>query len=117
MTWIQRFFLRILPKGMAREMEMHSRSWVMQCPHCENEVSYWDMGGIRWRATGNQRNFAGCRACGKTGWQRSYRKQEVPVPLERDADRIEVPKQLENNADFLDEPFSLEPDNDLVEKL
>lgn len=43
-------------------MEAESRSWMVQCPNCKYEQSYWDMGGIRWGALG--RVFIGTPATG-----------------------------------------------------
>jgi hypothetical protein len=80
MSLIQRFFVWILPKHLAHEMEMHSRAWTMTCLHCEHETSIWDMGGIRWRAYGNSRNYMKCISCGRRSWHRLHKKAEVPVP-------------------------------------
>ncbi|MCZ2098511.1 MAG: hypothetical protein LC121_20080 [Anaerolineae bacterium] len=77
MSGVQRFFTRILPKRWAEDMEAHSRLWMLQCPNCGFERSVWDMGGIRWRATGNSRNLMPCPNCGQRGWHRMYKKEEI----------------------------------------
>lgn len=80
MSLIQRFFRWILPKHLAHDMEMDSRAWVLTCPSCERETSFWELGGIRWKAYGNQRNYMKCPSCGRRGWHRAHKKVEVPVP-------------------------------------
>lgn len=71
---IQRFFMWIFPASWARSMEADSRRWHMKCLKCDFEESYWDFGGIRWKATGNQRNYKKCRNCGEGSWHQSYKK-------------------------------------------
>ena len=76
MSGVQRFFTRILPRRWAEDMEAHSRSWMIPCPNCGFERSVWEIGGIRWRATGNSKWYRRCPNCGKRGWHTIYRKQE-----------------------------------------
>lgn len=75
MSGIQRFFTRIFPKRWAESMEADSRRWMVRCPNCGFERSVWEMGGIRWKATGNQRNLLRCPNCGQRGWHTMYKKQ------------------------------------------
>jgi hypothetical protein len=74
MSWIQRFFVAIFPGAWARSMEADSRRWFMKCLKCGFERSYWEMGGIRWKATGEQGNYLKCINCGKRSWHHSYFK-------------------------------------------
>lgn len=74
MSWIQRFFIKILPSHWAKSMEADSRSWFIQCPKCNFEESYWEIGGIPRKAKGNQRNFRKCLKCGEKSWHRRYKK-------------------------------------------
>ncbi len=76
MSRIQKFFTRIFPKSWAESMEADSRLWTMKCGNCGYEQSYWDMGGIRWKATGNQRTLRTCPSCHQRNWHTSYKKQE-----------------------------------------
>lgn len=76
MSGVQRFFTRILPKRWAEDMEADSRRWTLQCPNCNFERSVWDIGGIRWKATGNSRNYMRCPNCGQRSWHTMYKKQE-----------------------------------------
>lgn len=77
MSGIQRFFKRIFPARWAESMEADSRKWMVKCPNCGFEQSIWEMGGIRWKATGNSRNLLKCPNCGERGWHTIYKKQDA----------------------------------------
>jgi predicted RNA-binding Zn-ribbon protein involved in translation (DUF1610 family) len=57
-------------------MEADSRKWMLKCSNCGFERSIWEMGGIRWKATGNSRNLLKCPNCGDRNWHTMYKKQE-----------------------------------------
>lgn len=76
MSWIQSFFIKVFPESWTRSMEADSRRWFMKCQKCNFERSYWDMGGIRWKASGNQRNYMKCVNCGERSWHMSYKKDD-----------------------------------------
>jgi len=75
MSWIQRFFVAVFPASWARSMEADSRRWMIRC-RCGFERSVWDIGGIRWKARGNSRNYMRCVSCGERSWHTMYRKEE-----------------------------------------
>jgi hypothetical protein len=54
MRRLRRAFLKIMPQRWATAMEAESRRWMMQCP-CGFEISIWDAGGLRYKATGRKR--------------------------------------------------------------
>jgi hypothetical protein len=56
-------------------MEADSRKWMMKCEQCSFERSFWDMGGIRWKAKGNQKNYMKCSECGERSWHQAYKKE------------------------------------------
>jgi ribosomal protein S27E len=89
MNAFQRFFKTILPKQWAHDMEMSSRQWMVKCPNCSKETSIWEMGGIRWGASGKSGTRIKCAQCGKKSWVTLYKKQEVPVP-EREVEFDEI---------------------------
>lgn len=72
MSMIQKLFTRLLPFSWAQSMEAESREWKVRC-NCGHQRSIWELGGIRWKATGNPRSLMKCRACGKTGWHKVVR--------------------------------------------
>jgi hypothetical protein len=75
MSFTQRLFTRLFPRA-AESMRAHSLSWMVQCARCGFERSIWDMGGIRWKAVGNQRIYQRCVQCGRRNWHKCYRKSE-----------------------------------------
>lgn len=72
MSWIQRFLLAVLPASWGRSMEADSRRWMIRC-RCGFERSVWDVGGVRWKARGNSRNYMRCPSCGERSWHTMYR--------------------------------------------
>ncbi|HYP41442.1 MAG TPA: hypothetical protein VEX13_13870 [Chloroflexia bacterium] len=82
---VQRFFTSLVSPERAAEMEADSRRWMLQCPECGYERSFWDIGGIRYKAVGNQRNLMRCTNCGRRTWHKAYRREdplpEDPAPL------------------------------------
>ena len=79
LSFVQRLFTALLPPKWAEDMEADSRRWRLLCPKCGYERSFWDIGGIRWKATGNQRNLMRCPNCGEVSWHKAYRREE-PLP-------------------------------------
>lgn len=79
MSFIQRFFVAILPEEWARSMEAESRLWMARCP-CGFELSMWERGGIRWKAAGHESQYASCPQCGKRHWHTIYKKQVTGNP-------------------------------------
>lgn len=70
MSAIQKFFLAVFPAKWAQSMEAESRAWMLKCPvsSCGHERSFWEIGGIRWKAAGNPKKFLKCPKCGQHGW-------------------------------------------------
>lgn len=79
MSLIQRLFQAILPRQMAESMEADSRDWKLRCPNCGHERSFWEIGGIRWKAVGNPRNLLRCPNCGQLTWHRAYKSSDQPA--------------------------------------
>ena len=59
---------RLIPRSWAASMEAESREWMVRCDRCGNEQSVWDLGGIRWKASGNSKQFRTCPNCGEGSW-------------------------------------------------
>jgi hypothetical protein len=49
-------------------MEAESRAWIARCETCDGERSIWDLGGIRWKASGSPRRRLKCPACNRVEW-------------------------------------------------
>jgi hypothetical protein len=79
MSAIQRLFAAVLPARTFEAMERESRRWVMRCGKCGAASSIWDMGGIRYLASGKKRLLRRCRSCKHLGWQ-SVEQSTVDAP-------------------------------------
>lgn len=75
----QRLITRWVGPETAAAMEAHSRAWLVRCPNCGHERSIWEIGGIRYKAVGSQRNLMRCPRCGKAGWHKVYKAADFPV--------------------------------------
>ena len=78
MSFIQWFFFLILPQRWAESMEAESRRWMLRCP-CGFERSWWDAGGIRWKAAGDDRRMMRCPQCGRLTWHTTHKKPATNV--------------------------------------
>lgn len=75
----QRLITKWVGPETAAAMEAHSRAWLVRCPHCEHERSMWEVGGIRYKASGNPRMRMQCPNCGRKGWHKVYKSADFPV--------------------------------------
>ena len=78
-SWMQRFILSFVSPKLAAKMEADSRAWKLVCS-CGHQQSFWEIGGIRWKAKGNQRTYRRCPACGQRSWQRAEYRPDPPAP-------------------------------------
>ena len=61
----QRIVTRLMP-GRADEIERQSREWFVVCPNCGFERTYWDLGGVRYKARSRGKRIGlRCSSCGK----------------------------------------------------
>jgi len=82
MNRLQRFFTSVFPSSWAASMEAESRQWRVRCQSCGFEQSVWDMGGIRWKASGTKWTWGRCSNCGKRTWYKIYRRDSANPPIE-----------------------------------
>jgi hypothetical protein len=65
-----------LMRGRATDIERESREWIITCPNCGLERSYWDIGGVRYKAASRGKKMgARCPRCGKRGMHPVERRQ------------------------------------------
>ncbi len=58
----------LLMGGRADEIERQSREWFVVCPRCGLERTYWDIGGVRYKARSRGKRIGlRCSSCGKRG--------------------------------------------------
>ena len=77
-TLLQRLFLGItsvVSTDMAAEMAADSRRWVWECRNCGHRRSVWEMGGIRYKGSGRERQLETCSQCRSAGVHRFYRAE------------------------------------------
>ncbi|MGE0178279.1 MAG: hypothetical protein AB7O91_00490 [Sphingomonas sp.] len=79
----QRLVLRLAGPEMAAAMEARSRAWLVRCPNCGHQRSIWELGGIRYKASGAPRMLIGCPACGERGWHQVVKSDDFPTTLAR----------------------------------
>lgn len=79
MSFVQRFFTAIFPRRWAESMEADSRSWKARCS-CGFARSVWELGGIRWKATGQPRWYLRCPECGQRSWHVVSREPSAATP-------------------------------------
>ena len=60
--------LALMPRGWRASAEAATRAWQVTCPSCGAADSLWNLGGLRWKASGSKSWLRRCGACGKTGW-------------------------------------------------
>ncbi|MBE9029315.1 hypothetical protein IQ266_06005 [filamentous cyanobacterium LEGE 11480] len=65
MSKIQSLVKKYLPQSWSQALESESRTWVVECSHCCAETSVWEMGGIRYKASGNPMMAIRCSRCGQ----------------------------------------------------
>jgi hypothetical protein len=75
MSFIQRLITSIVPASWAEAMEAESRAWLARCEACGREASFWDLGGIRWKAAGAPRRRLYCSACARATWHQLRRSR------------------------------------------
>ena len=71
-----KFLKFILPAGAFAAVEAGTREWLIEC-RCGHRQDYWDAGGVRYKATGEPRQFRTCVKCGKTTWHKVRKKTDA----------------------------------------
>jgi predicted RNA-binding Zn-ribbon protein involved in translation (DUF1610 family) len=73
------WFLRLLGPEGAAAAEAESRGWLLVCPNCGLSRSVWEMGAVRYKASGTGRRLFVCPRCGEAGWHRYERGPDFPT--------------------------------------
>jgi DNA-directed RNA polymerase subunit RPC12/RpoP len=61
----QRLFMWLM-RSRAADVERESREWFVVCPNCGLERTYWDLGGVRYKAWSRGKRIGlRCPSCGK----------------------------------------------------
>ena len=77
----QRFAWVFLPRSWFASLRRESLEWKYEgeCGHGMGGGSVWEMGGIRWKASGNPKRWLFCSECGEFRWF-TLRRREGSVP-------------------------------------
>ena len=70
----QKMFQKISSEEKFRKMMEESKQWKFTC-QCGEESSIWDVGGIRYKASGNPKIRLKCPHCQKTAMQKLYKAE------------------------------------------
>ena len=71
-----RFLRFILPARAFNAVRAGTKLWLIECP-CGHKRDFWDLGGVRYKAVGEPRQFVGCPECGKNRWHKIRKKTEL----------------------------------------
>jgi predicted RNA-binding Zn-ribbon protein involved in translation (DUF1610 family) len=67
--------LRLMPRGMRERAIQESKEWFVICPSCGHARSYWEIGGLRYKASSRgKRTGHTCSQCGKWSMHRVERR-------------------------------------------
>ncbi len=70
----QRLVMWLMP-GRSADIERESREWFAVCPNCGLARSYWDIGGVRYKARSRGKRIGlRCPSCGKRSMHRVERR-------------------------------------------
>jgi DNA-directed RNA polymerase subunit RPC12/RpoP len=74
MNFAQRLFSRLFGPNVEKE----SHEWMVECQKCSRRISVWELGGIRFKASGTKWRYAKCGKCGVRTQQVISRHQQSP---------------------------------------
>lgn len=64
---LRSFIMWFMSPATKAAAEAESRKWIATCPNCGRETSIWDLGGLRYKASGTPSRGMVCAGCGKRG--------------------------------------------------
>ena len=77
-SFAQRLVTGLMPHRAA-EIERESREWLVTCPDCGDSRSYWELGGVRYKAASKGKRMGiTCPACGKRSMAPVERRPTPP---------------------------------------
>jgi hypothetical protein len=56
--------LRFMPASWRADAMAQTKAWRVQFSGCPHESNLWDVGGLRWKASGSFTTRARCPVCG-----------------------------------------------------
>ena len=69
-------FLKFILSGKAfAAVRDGTREWLIECK-CGYRRDFWDLGGVRYKAAGEPRQYVPCPRCGKATWHKIRKKTD-----------------------------------------
>ncbi|WP_432448717.1 hypothetical protein [Aliiroseovarius marinus] len=75
MSLLKRFFSALSPDP--KEVEAETRKWWVTCKTCGHSKNLWEVGGVRYKATGTKASRGFCSKCGQKRWLKIHKRDEV----------------------------------------
>ena len=73
---IRKLLRTLMSEDSFRRVEEESRDWYFTCGTCGQEFSVWDLGGIRYRASGYPSRLVKCPMCQTKAMLKIKRRSE-----------------------------------------
>ena len=70
-----RFLRSILPAAWFEAIKAGTKEWLAECP-CGHKRDFWDVGGVRYKAAGEPRQYLKCPKCEKGRWHKIRKKTD-----------------------------------------
>ncbi len=68
-----KFLKFILPARAFEAVKKGTKQWLIECK-CGHHQDFWDLGGIRYKAVGEPRQYLKCPKCKKNSWHKIRKK-------------------------------------------
>jgi len=75
----QRLFSRLVDAETFAAMEAHSRGWFARCLKCGHRRSIWELGGLRYKASGSSLTRLHCPGCARATGHTLEKGENFPV--------------------------------------
>jgi len=94
----QRLVMRLMPRRAA-EIERQSRQWEVVCSSCGHTRSYWDIGGVRYKAASvGKRIGLKCPSCGQRGLHAVVRRPDDTDTVGSSHDSVPCVRAVRSSA-------------------
>ena len=81
LSFTQRMVLKLFPTSWSSSIEAESREWIATCP-CGHRTSVWELGGIRWKASGEPSRKFQCSGCHQVTWHKIQREKPANAGIQ-----------------------------------
>ena len=71
-----KFLKFILPARAFEAVKKGTKQWLIECK-CGHRRDFWNLGGIRYKAVGEPRQYLKCPECRKNTWHKIRKKTNM----------------------------------------